>query len=122
MPFGDFFWNACNTYRAFSNFTVYHCPEGVAPVIFDDLKNSRALAFPRLCLGMLPAKLRDAESNAHFVLHASGKSSRSFLADPIQNSGFSPGDLVDRDIYTIPVLGYPVNDFRFDVLHIRMCQ
>jgi hypothetical protein len=39
-------------------------------------------------------------------LTASGTPSKSFFADPTQNSGFSPGALFGRAISIIPVLGY----------------
>jgi hypothetical protein len=60
---------------------------------------------------MLPAKLRTLRAMPISSFTASGNSNKSLLADPIQNSGFSPGVLVGRTITIIPVLGYSVHNY-----------
>src|ERR1700693_3029845 len=46
-----------------------HRAVGVASAILHNFKNSWALSLPRLRLRMLATKLRDAQSNANFILH-----------------------------------------------------
>ena len=83
------------------SFLELHCVHGtvgITSVILYDFENSGTCSLPRLRLAMLSTKLCNAESDSNLSFTASGKSSKSVLADPIQKSAFSPEALFDRAI------------------------
>jgi hypothetical protein len=72
------------------------CPEGIAAVVFDNLKHSRAFPPPGFGARMLAAKLRHAKRGSNFVFDSFREFQQLRLLEPTQNSGFSPGILVGR--------------------------
>jgi hypothetical protein len=85
MPDGDFFWNACRTYTAFSNRTVYTSIR-VSVVRLDDLQDARTKPLPRLRRRRGTAELRDTESVPHVFLDRRRKAQEIALGgpDPVQ--------------------------------------
>ena len=102
-----------------------HRPKRVSVVRLHDLQHARTEALPRLAVGEVPPKLRDAEGVPMSSLTAAGKLRKSRLEDPTQCSGFSSAARTRRTYTIIPVLGYSGKAFRWQVLlqsPFRICD
>jgi hypothetical protein len=82
--------------------------KSISGVILDNLQNTGTFSFPWFSRWMLAAKLCHLRAIPTLSFAASGKANRSFFADPIQYSGFSPGTgrrgILSQN-YFIPKLG-----------------
>jgi hypothetical protein len=106
MPDGDFFSNACRTYTAFSNRTVYTARYALPSWRLDDLQHTRTEPLPRLRCRRGSAELRHAEGVFHVLLDRRGNAQEIALggSDPMRR--FSSAARTRRTYTIIPVLGY----------------
>jgi hypothetical protein len=105
MPDGDFFWNACRTYTAFSNRNRVHRSIRVSVVRLDDLQHARTEPLPRLRRRRGTAELRDTESVAHVLLDRRRKAQEIALRGPHPMQRFLVGSQDTSHLTIIPVLG-----------------
>ena len=89
MPDGDFFWNACKTYTAFSNRTVYTARYAF-PSCDSRISNTPGPSPLRgFAVGAVPPNCAMPRALPMSSLTAAGKLIKSRLEDPIQCRGFS---------------------------------
>ena len=105
MPDGDFFWNACRTYTAFSNRIVYTARYALPSCDSTNLQHTRTEAFPRLRRRRGAAELRYAEGVAHVLFDARGKAQEIALGGPDPVQRFLVGSRDPSHCPIIPLLG-----------------
>src|SRR6185503_8811356 len=90
MPDGDFFWNACRTYTAFSNRTVYTARYAFPSCDSMTSRTPGPSPFQGFAVGAVPPNCAIPRALPMSSLTAEGKLRKSLLEDPTQCSGLSP--------------------------------
>jgi len=103
MPDGDMFWNACKTYTAFANRTVYTARYAFPSCDSTISSTPRTETFPRLGCRGSSAELRDAEGVSHVLLDARGKAQEIAMGGPDPMQRFLVGCQDASHFSIIPV-------------------
>src|SRR5215204_3327847 len=89
MPDGDFFWNACRTYTAFSNRTVYTARYAFPSCDSTTSSTPGPSPFQGFAVGAVPPNCAIPRALPMSSLADAGKLKKSRLDDPTQCNGFS---------------------------------
>src|SRR4029079_11071425 len=89
MPDGDFFWNACRTYTAFSNRTVYTARYALPSCDSTSSSTPGPSPFHGFAAGAVPPNCAMPRAFPMSSLTPAGKLKKSGLDDPTQCRGFS---------------------------------
>src|SRR5437667_3302330 len=105
MPDGDFFWNACRTYTAFSNRTVYTARNAFPSCDSTTSRTPGPSPFQGFAVGAVPPNCAIPRALPMSSLTAAGKLTKSRFEDPTQ-CRFLVGSQDTSHLKIIPVLGY----------------